>query len=127
TNSFGIEGSLDTVRSSFLALFGIIRLLGVGYAPHTELRTGSVVRANPKKSGDFHNQSTHDRTSDYRPLAVIIVTDWLSYAPFSRRKYRRRRADRGLPNLAPPSPRRTHPSRPIPATSPDVSADFPPP
>ena len=41
TRSFGIDGSLATARSSFLTLLGIIRLLGVGYAPHTELRTGS--------------------------------------------------------------------------------------
>lgn len=32
---------LPTSRSSFLILLYITRLLGVGYAPHTELRTGS--------------------------------------------------------------------------------------
>src|SRR4051795_9639958 len=41
TSSFGIEGRPATTRSSFLVRLGIRRLLGVGYAPHTETRTGS--------------------------------------------------------------------------------------
>ena len=41
TSSFGSEGNLPTSRSSFLILPGIIRLLGGGYASHTELRTDS--------------------------------------------------------------------------------------
>ena len=38
----GIDGSLPASRPSFLILLGKIRLLGVGYAPHTYLRTGSL-------------------------------------------------------------------------------------
>jgi hypothetical protein len=48
TSSFGIDGNFATTRSSFLALLGIRRLLGVRYAPHTELRTGSPRLERPK-------------------------------------------------------------------------------
>src|SRR3954447_23524440 len=47
TSSRGIEGRPATTRSSFLVRLGIRRLLGVGYAPHTESRTGSRERLSP--------------------------------------------------------------------------------
>src|SRR3954466_5271386 len=49
TSSFGIEGRPATTRSSFLVRLGIRRLLGVGYASHTELRTGSSVTVRRRR------------------------------------------------------------------------------
>jgi type I restriction enzyme, R subunit len=64
-SSFGIEGCLATVRSSFLARLGIIRLLGVGYAPHTELRTGS---GQWDRVIDYVNKEVFDRPNEYYSL-----------------------------------------------------------
>jgi hypothetical protein len=50
TSSFGIDGSLATARSIFLARIGIKRLLGVDYASHTESRTGSIMQQDEKEN-----------------------------------------------------------------------------
>jgi hypothetical protein len=57
TSSFGIDGNFATTRSSFLALLGIRRLLGVRYAPHTELRTGSEKPTLPSLSRTWSSRA----------------------------------------------------------------------
>jgi hypothetical protein len=70
TSSFGIEGNRPTSRSSFLILLGITRLPAVGYASHTDLRTGSNAGVLNRSC---QSQAVAHRSSAQTPRVPAII------------------------------------------------------